>query len=49
MRFHTKAQARYYIRVCHAPDFRKRLRIARSRYWSCDRWEWVDCWTVVMR
>jgi hypothetical protein len=23
-------------------------KVVKTRYWSCDLWDWVPCWTVVL-
>jgi hypothetical protein len=48
MRFYTLAAARYYLNS-HAPDFRKKLRVVKCRHWSMDKWDFVPCYTVVMK
>lgn len=48
MKFHTKRDATYY-RNRHVPQFREKLKVVKTQYWSAVDWCWVPCWTVVMK
>ena len=48
IKFQTKKEAEHYQKVCHSSEYAKKLRTIKSRYWSCDRWEWVPCYSVIL-
>ena len=48
VKFYSLADARYYLST-HTAEFRKKLRIVKARHWSMEKWDYVPCYTVVMK
>jgi hypothetical protein len=48
MKFYRLSDARYYVNT-HTLEFKKKLRIVKCRHWSIDKWDWINCYTVIMK